>query len=211
MLSSLGLWQISRGMDKRASLDAYSSTEGHAWYREGDAIRPFQQLRVRGEFDSQRQLLLDNSIVGGRVGHFVITPVRLEGSDALLLVNRGWIASGDKLAEQISVDESNRTVLGRVGQLPRAGMRMGDPFEGSTDWPKHAVYPVADEVAALLGEELAPFVLLMDDGQADGFVRSWEPEEMSASRHFGYAFQWFAMAAMLSGLLVWRFRKRRRG
>ncbi|MEM1176556.1 MAG: SURF1 family protein [Pseudomonadota bacterium] len=211
ILASLGLWQISRGMDKRAGLDAYSSAEGHTWYEQGDAIRPFQQVRIRGAYDSERQLLLDNMIVDGRVGHYVITPLRLEGSDSVLLVNRGWIAPGESLAEQVSVDESGRTVLGRVGQLPRAGVRMGDPFEGSIGWPRHAVYPLAEEVAELLDEPLARFVLLMDEDQADGFVRRWEPEEMSASRHFGYAFQWFAMAAMASGLLVWRLVKRRNG
>lgn len=211
MLASLGVWQISRGMDKRASLDAYSSTEGHSWYSAGDEVRPFQQLRVRGVYDSGRQLLLDNMIVDGRPGHFVITPLRLEDSGTLMLVNRGWVPPGDSLAEQVRVGDDSRTILGRVGRLPRAGMRMGDPFEGSMGWPRHAVYPVLDEVASLLNEELAPVVLLMDDGQADGFVRRWQPEELSASRHFGYAFQWFAMAAMASGLLVWRLKKRRHG
>ncbi len=211
ILASLGMWQITRGWEKRDRLNAYTGAEGHSRYSEGMELQPFQQLRLRGEFDSRRQVLIDNMIVDSRNGHFVITPMRIDGSNAVLLVNRGWIGRGDELAGQIAVDESLREVFGRVGQLPRAGMRMGNPFEGGGDWPRHAVFPLAEEVGGLLGEELAPFVLLLDAEQPDGFVRKWQPQEMSASRHFGYAFQWFAMAAMLSGLLAWNFRKRKAG
>ena len=211
ILASLGMWQITRGWEKRDRLNAYTGEEGHAQYYEGMELRPFQQLRLRGEFDSARQVLIDNMIVDSRNGHFVITPLRIDGSDRTLLVNRGWVAPGDDLPAQITVAESMRTVYGRVGQLPRAGMRMGDPFESGGDWPRHAVLPLAEEVGELLGEELAPFVLLLDAEQPDGFVRKWQPGEMSASRHFGYAFQWFAMATMLSGLLAWNYRKRKSG
>jgi len=54
-----------------------------------------------------------------------------------------------------------------------------------------------------------PFVLLMDPDAAGGFVRHWVPEEMGPGRHFAYALQWFAMAAVLAALLVWNFRKRK--
>ena len=87
---------------------------------------------------------------------------------------------------------------------------MGEPFAGATDWPRHAVYPDASDVAAELGEAVLPFVLLLDQKEPHGFVRQWEPEEMAASRHFGYAFQWFAMAAVLSALLIFRFRRKRK-
>jgi cytochrome oxidase assembly protein ShyY1 len=129
-----------------------------------------------------------------------------------LLVNRGWIPQGDKdsVRELVRVPDTPLQIHGRVGQLPRAGMRMGGAFEGSSGWPRHAVYPTREEVSSLLSEDLEPFVLLLDAEDRFGFRRDWEPEEMSASRHFGYAFQWFAMAAMLSGLLVYYYRKRTR-
>lgn len=213
MLAGLGVWQISRGLEKQAGRDAFNAATGTVRYDAGADTRPFQPLRVRGVFDADRQLLLDNAIVDSRNGHFVITPLRLDGSDALLLVNRGWIPRGpdDEHRAAIALDEDTVSVTGRVGRLPKAGMRMGDPFAGSSGWPRHAVFPALADVEALLGEPLEPFVLLLDPAADGGFVREWAPEEMSASRHYGYAFQWFAMAAVLAALLTWQRYKRRRG
>ncbi|MDJ0916284.1 MAG: SURF1 family protein [Woeseiaceae bacterium] len=213
MLASLGLWQVARGLDKRAGLDAFSAEGGFQRYYDGMEVRPFQQLRVDGQYVGDRQILLDNMIVDGRVGHFVVTPLTVSADGPLLLVNRGWIERGprDQIESQVQLGGASVTALGRVGRLPRAGMRMGDPFADAGDWPKHAVYPVASDVSDQLGRDVLPFVLLLDEKEPNGFVRQWEPEEMSASRHFGYAFQWFAMAAMLSALLIFRFwRKRKR-
>lgn len=210
ILAGLGLWQITRGIEKRAGLDAYAADSDHTSYSAGMQTRPFQMLRLRGQYISDRQVLLDNMVSGGQNGHFVITPFR---SDAgTLLVNRGWMSQDDPVALQktVAVEEETLRIRGRVGQLPRAGMRMGGAFEGSDGWPRHAVYPTSEEIEELLNEELLPFILLLDADEKHGFRREWEPEELSASRHFGYAFQWFAMAAMLSGLLVFQYRRRKR-
>lgn len=211
MLGSLGLWQITRGLDKRAGLDAYTSEGGFERYYDGMDVRPFQKLRVEGTYDTERQILIDNMVVDGRNGHFVLTPLRLSADEPLLLVNRGWIerAPRDRIESRIELRAGRLTVQGRVGRLPRAGMRMGDPFADAGEWPKHAVYPDATDVADQIGNPILPYVLLLDENEPHGFVRAWEPEEMSASRHFGYAFQWFAMAAVLSALLIFRFRRKR--
>jgi len=34
------------------------------------------------------------------------------------------------------------------------------------------------------------------------------PTGLGPDKHFGYAFQWFAMGAMLAGLLIWNYRKK---
>lgn len=210
MLASLGMWQIVRGVEKRAGVDAYAADGGFTRYYAGMETRPFQMLRMSGQFEADRQILLDNMVADGRNGHFVMTPFR--SGEGTLLVNRGWVARAetDALRTTIEVTDEPLVIHGRVGQLPRAGMRMGDAFEGSDEWPRHAVYPKLDEVEQLLQADLMPFVLLLDPQDRFGFRREWEPEEMSASRHFGYAFQRFAMAAMLSGLLVYYYRKRTR-
>ncbi len=59
-----------------------------------------------------------------------------------------------------------------------------------------------------LGETLQPFVLLLAPGEDHGLLRRWEPSEIGPGRHYAYAFQWFAMAVVLAGLLAWNFRKR---
>ena len=49
----------------------------------------------------------------------------------------------------------------------------------------------------------------MDHTEDYGFLRHWVPSEFGPGKHFGYALQWFAMGAVLSGLLIWNYRKKR--
>ena len=49
----------------------------------------------------------------------------------------------------------------------------------------------------------------MDPDDQRGFLRHWVPEEMGPGKHFGYALQWFAMGAVLAGLLIFNYRKHR--
>jgi surfeit locus 1 family protein len=129
----------------------------------------------------------------------------------VLLINRGWIEKTNEPLDTASLDvpSGNITVRGRAGSLPRAGMKMGEAFRSGQDWPKGAVYPSPEEVAAVLGNEVQPFVLLMDHEEHHGFFRHWVPTEFGPGKHFGYALQWFAMGAVLSGLLAWNYRKKR--
>ncbi len=86
---------------------------------------------------------------------------------------------------------------------------MGAGFEPGQAWPKLAVYPSGEEVAAELGRDVQDVVLLMDPEEDFGFLREWAPQEIGPGRHYGYALHSFAMAAVLSALLIWNHRKRR--
>ena len=80
--------------------------------------------------------------------------------------------------------------------------------ESPSTWPQHAVFPTFDDVAASLGRAVQPFVLLPAPGEENGYLRRWAPVEIGPGRHYAYAFQWFAMAVVLAGLLAWNYRKR---
>ena len=86
---------------------------------------------------------------------------------------------------------------------------MGAAIDSADGWPKSAVYPSSEEVATALGRPIQPFVLLMDHEEDYGFLRQWAPPEFGPGKHFGYAFQWFAMAVVLAALLTWNYRKKR--
>ena len=109
-----------------------------------------QRLRVQGQFDTERQFLLDNIILDGRYGYYVVTPLRLSDDNDVLLVNRGWIEkAGDKTDDgvamaRLQVETAFVTVHGRAGSLPRAGYRMGDaishPVNGHFTPNKHFAF-----------------------------------------------------------------------
>ena len=209
--AGLGAWQISRGLDKRAEQDLFSDDAGHTVWSNGMAVRPYQRLKVQGEFDVEHQVLLDNIILNSRYGYYVVTPLVVGDNIPVLLVNRGWKekAAGDIDQTSLAVTTATLEVRGRAGSLPKAGYKMDDAFSSGSPWPKHAVYPSIEDVAAELGRDVQPFVLLMEPGDELGFVRHWIPEEMGAGRHFAYALQWLAMGAVLAILLIWHFRRRR--
>jgi len=209
--AGLGVWQISRGLEKRAEQAAFRDETGFAAWQDGMQIRPYQRLKATGRYDNEHQFLLENIIVNSHYGYYVLTPLIAQDDEPVLLVNRGWIekASGDFDVSVLDVPAARVTVRGRAGSLPRAGYKMGDAIDPASAWPKGAVYPTRDEVAMALGVEVQPFVLLMDHEEEHGFLRHWVPSDFGPGKHFGYAFQWFAMGAVLSGLLVWNYRKKR--
>lgn len=209
--AGLGVWQISRGLEKQAQRQRFHDETRFTPWRHGTAVRPFQRLQVSGRYDGKHQFLLENIIINSHYGYYVITPLLGFNDEPWLLINRGWIEKGAEPPDlsQLGVPADLVTVRGRAGSLPRAGMKMGEAINQDDDWPKGAVYPSLGEVAAALGHDVQPFVLLMDPEEEHGFLRHWVPTEFGPGRHFGYAVQWFAMAAVLAGLLIWNYRKKR--
>ena len=49
-----------------------------------------------------------------------------------------------------------------------------------------------------LGVTLQPFTLRLDAQQPFGYRRDWAAYNLSAKKHYGYAFQWYAMALLSS-------------
>jgi len=207
---ALGVWQIDRGLSKRAEQQAFESQAGFAAWSDGMVVRSFQKLKATGHFDSAHQFLLENIIINSRYGYYVLTPLVIAPDEPVLMVNRGWLerTAKDVDSAAIELDGSAVTVRGRAGSLPRAGYRMGDAITPGSGWPQHAVYPTLAELAAVLGRDVQPFVLLLDPEDDYGFFRHWVPEEMGPGRHYAYALQWFAMGLVLAALLVWNYRKR---
>lgn len=209
--AGLGVWQLNRGLEKRATRATFAEETGFSAWQDGVDVRPYQRLKATGRYDDSRQLLLENIIVDSRYGYYVITPLLSREDEPVLLVNRGWIEkpAGELAPGSLAVPGDRMTVRGRAGSLPRAGYKMGVAINAGDGWPKRAVYPSLDEVAAALGRSVQPFVLLLDSNDEYGFYRGWMPTGFGPGKHFGYAVQWFAMGAVLAGLLVWNYRKKR--
>jgi len=205
--AALGVWQINRGLEKRASRAAFNDQSSFTRFVDGAEVRAYQSIEVDGNFVSEQQFLLDNIILNSRYGYYVLTPFDPGGGKPLLIVNRGWIERSAS-DPAIEVGEALMTVRGRVGSLPKAGTRKGYAIVSRESWPKVAVWPTLADLQSALGGELQPFVLLMDPADDNGFLRHWVPEEMGPGKHFGYALQWCAMAAALAGILIWNFRKK---
>ena len=201
----LGVWQLDRAAEKRELFDAFAAGQARP-ARTSLITGPmlpehrYARLELSGEYLSSKQILLDAMTHSGRVGYQVLTPFRPDGADTWVIVNRGWIpAAGAQTLPFVAVDESRRAVAGRVDALPRPGLRL--EARGATTvqrWPRVLLYPTLADVEAALGLPLAPYQLLLDADQADGFVRAWQPRSMPPENHIGYAVQWFSFAVLLA-------------
>lgn len=202
-LASLGRWQLERMHEKQALFAAFgagaTTTLRLSTVAPPDRADRYQHVSAIGRYDSAHQVLLDNMTHGGRAGFQVLTPLIVDAAPAVL-VNRGWVALGarrDQLPD-VSVPENERSVAGRLDELPAAGIELAAaPQAATAPWPRVASYPKMPELVRALDQPLYPRILLLDPGQADGFVREWRPATFPPERHLGYAITWFALALSL--------------
>ena len=208
---SLGLWQLDRAAGKNHLQALFENDAPYSRVNGDMPVTDYQNIEAHGLYLDQQQVLIDNIFVDNHIGHYAITAFRFAASEPLLIVNRGWIArpAANETGPDLRTGSDRQTIRGRVGHLPRVGFRPGDAFVDAGDWPKKAVYPTLDELSAELGQELLPFILLLSPDADNGSVRRWQPRESGPMMHYGYAFQWFAMATAVFALLWWRLRRMR--
>jgi surfeit locus 1 family protein len=206
---ALGLWQLDRAAYKNKLAESFLAESAHERVMGVMSVETYQPIKSVGHFVGERQILIDNIVKDGRLGLYVITPFEYSADEPLLLVNRGWVPktaiSGELPA--LKITDGQMEVRGKAGVLPRVGIRPGEAFEGSDSWPRLGVFPTHDEVAAELGREVLSFVLLQDPQPESNMRRQWQPVQSGPATHYGYALQWFAMAAAVLALTFWHLRK----
>jgi len=194
----LGFWQIDRAAQKQAIEEARLASYGALPVDEGrlaDAA-PFARVRVEGRYDGAHQFLLDNQSRHGVPGYVVVTPFDTVGGRRLL-VNRGWIAAPESRSELPDAPAPDLPVR-IVGVLWSISGATTDASVWDARWPKRIEQFDATRMNAAVGGSNAEEFRLEEDqpGSLEPIVLG---EEMSATRHMGYAVQWFAMA---TGLIV---------
>lgn len=209
---SLAAWQLERAAEKKEMSALFADAAPVAELDEISAPELFQPLTATGTYLPDRQVLIDNIIKNSQVGYYVITPFVAEPDGRLLLVNRGWVskqAYGEDLPP-VNVDGERRTLVARVGRLPRVALRPDAAFTDDSGWPRVAIYPNLADVEQALAREVSEPVLLLAPGMPDGYLRNWQPAEKGPMMHYGYAFQWSALALTVLVIMIWQFRKRTR-
>ena len=172
----------------------------------------YRTVSVAGEFVQAWPMFLDNRPQDGKVGFYLLMPFRIAGSDMHVLVARGWVprytGEHDRLPEfttppgTVIVTGIAKASVGKVMQLgqaaevkPRAILQNLEPAQfGAAS--KLAVQP-------FFIEQTAPV------DASDKLARNWPAPSLGVEKHQGYAFQWYALAAM--ALLFFVFTGFRRG
>jgi len=158
----------------------------------------FRRVRMTGEFVSSWPVFLSNRPMNGQPGYILAMPFKIAGGDAHVLVLRGWLprqAEYGKLPP-FSTPQGVVSVEGQVVASAGRVMELGGP---QTLKPGDLVQNLApQDLARASGLALAPFLVQQTRPAApgDALVRDWPQPAAGIDKHRGYAFQWYALAAM---------------
>ncbi|MFI3137995.1 MAG: SURF1 family protein [Methylococcaceae bacterium] len=212
LLISLGFWQLGRAEQKRAFLLQQQQllTAGEVLLNANAAddisLWQYRPVRVTGHYAGERQFLIDNQHVKGKVGYFVLTPLRIEGSDKAILVNRGWVPLNvdRSILPALPVNSDTVTVTGRINHFPSVGVKLAGAEIPTATWPSVVQVVDASVLAGKLGFSLFSFQIELDPDKPDGYLRDWQSITiMPPEKHIAYAVQWFGLALTFSLLFFW--------
>ena len=199
----LGNWQMNRAQEKRERQALFEARSNDTPVRLTGAVPSaepllFRRVRVAGTWMGDRQFYVDNRIREGRAGFHVVTPLAIEGTDAAVLVNRGWVARGPEYPRppRIEVPSGRVEVTGLATRPPARVLELSAETVAGDVWQNLSV----ERFAAHARLALLPVVVLAD-APAPGLAGVREGPDAGIAKHVEYAFTWFSLAATL--VVLW--------
>lgn len=208
LTARLGFWQWGRAaqkealqalLDGRGQLPPAGAAELAAVTGDGAGLL-YRKVVLHGHWLADKTIYLENRQMNGRPGFFVVTPLQWAGG--AVLVQRGWVVrDNDERTRlpRLATPDGEVTVAGRIAPPPARlyefSAAASGPIRQNLD-PEH--------YAREIGLALLPVSVQQDDAAAaDGLLRQWPRPAVDTQKHYGYAFQWWAMSVLIIGLYVW--------
>lgn len=211
LTASLGRWQLSRAAEKEAlqaaiaerqrlpALDGASLAQALSDDQARELLH--RAITLRGQWLADRTVFLDNRPMARQTGFYVLTPLRLTGSDRVVLVQRGWAPRHQvdrSLLPPVQTPTGEVQVSGRIAAHPprvyQLGQEQGGAIRQNLD---------LDAWRAETGLPLAPVLVVQTGAASDGVQRDWPEAASGVEKHYGYAFQWFGLCTLIGLLLLW--------
>jgi surfeit locus 1 family protein len=214
----LGLWQLDRAAQKtalfqarqqQASLPILTQVQLARLPAELDA-QLYRRVQLEGRWLDSYTVFLENRQMNGAPGYYVVTPLLLDDGDAVV-VQRGWLPRDPQDRTRLPPFTTSAGKVRIEGHIAPDIARLYE-FEAAASGPIRQNLDLAS-YASQVGRHLRPLVVVQVQGgrvAADGLRRQWLPAVLDVSKHHGYAFQWFALSALIAGLYVWFQLLRRR-
>ena len=205
---SLGRWQLGRASQKlalhaqmqaqsaKAVLDARSITDAA-----GPEVLLHQTAQFTGQWVQNKTIFLDNRQMDTRVGFFVTTPFLVQGGTVAVLVQRGWVPRNFEDRTRLPKIETPIGVVqlqGRIAPWPSKLYEPGSPSTGAIRQNLDLAQFRAETGLPLIG-----VTLLQTGAPSEGLLRHWANVNAGVDKHYGYAFQWFGIAALVAVLYLW--------
>lgn len=208
---SLGRWQLSRAAEKEQLAAAVAQRQDLPALDGATLSRPLdpaaaahllhRTVALRGQWLAERTIFLDNRPMQRLTGFYVFTPLRLAGSEAVVLVQRGWAPR--HMAERtnlppVQTPAGEVQVIGRIAAHPprlyALGEEQGGPIRQNLD---------LEAFRAETGLPLVNLMVLQTGAASEGLRRDWPEPATGVDKHYGYAFQWFGLCSLIALLFLW--------
>jgi surfeit locus 1 family protein len=212
---SLGRWQLARADQKLAIEAALRERQAAPVLsaRELAALDDFgpqlhRRVQLRGRWLAAATVYLDNRQMHGRPGFYVVTPLQLADAARVVIVQRGWIPRDFEDRTRlvpVQTPDGIVEIEGRVANLPSALLTLGAeakaPVSGGSSRIRQNLD--LDELRAQTRADLPAGSVVQTDPASDGLQRDWPEIGSGVDKHYGYAFQWFGLSALIATLYVW--------
>ena len=225
LTASLGRWQLDRAAQKEAFQTAVDTQarlpllDGRslamdravAGKGEGTTLAPQEQALVHrtvaltGQWLPQHTVFLDNRQMNGHPGFFVLTPLQLQGSSAVVLVQRGWAARNFQERTALPAVDTPTGLVQLQGRVALAPSKL---FELAANTPAQGFSRIRQNLdlqayTAETGLALTRLTVLQTGPASEGLLREWPAIRSGVEKHYGYAFQWFGLSSLMAFLYVW--------
>lgn len=209
---SLGLWQLGRAAEKtalqeaRTRQSAMAAVDGRslAVASSDEAQRAgliHRRMVLKGRWLPRHTVFLENRQMNGKPGFFVLTPLQIEGTGAVILVQRGWAQRSFTDRTALPAIETSPEQVEVQGHLAPWPSRLYD-FGGAEQGPIRQNL----DLQAFRRETALPLLevtLLQSGAASEGLLREWPAVASGVEKHHGYAFQWFGLSGLIALLYVW--------
>ena len=204
-------WQWGRGVEKdrlaeQADRAARAAPLELPLARSAGQAFLSRRVIANGVFVAAATVFTDNQVREGRPGYLVFSALRLSNGRHVL-VKRGWVA-GDPVTREPPAVPTPAGVVGLTGialsPAPRFFELGAAPLTGQV-WQNVTVARFEER----FGLEFEPLILEQHTTLGDGLDRAWPKAVSPSSKHYGYAFQWGALAILIVVFnVLYRFRSR---
>ena len=205
---SLGQWQLRRADQKetlQAAIDAQKvlpALDNRALAATKNIAEQIHRtVTVQGVWQPERTVYLDNRPMSGKTGFWVLTPLKLQDTAQVILVQRGWVPrnfNDRALLPDVQTLAGVVTVTGRIAPPPSKLYE----FKGvDTGRLRQNIDLKAYRLET--GLPLLDVSLLQTGSPGEGLLREWAAPNLGVDKHHGYAFQWFGLFALVVGLYGW--------
>ena len=207
---SLGFWQLDRAQEKTEIIANYDEllTSEPINLNVKSTYKNWQPVTTMGRF-KDTVIFEDNAILSGRAG-FKIYHLFENGDGSYVFVHRGFIERNmiKNNLPQIDMPKGKQSLKGSVlikqdnsfvQDIEESDARIVQEFN---------IERLINKFPILKDRYLHPFLFNLEIRDKNKFLAIEKPVNMAASKHIGYAIQWFGLCLALIILTIYAYRRK---